>query len=186
MKKCIVILSIVMLAAQPHYMRAMDEWTVVALAGGALAISAVVNYHQSLRINTLETKLTKKRSLITMLTQERDGLKKQLEEQPTTVWDIVVKKFRDFIPFMCVKENIAPAEELALIGTLGFEKSQKRHKIAGLVTFISTNPAFTQEEKNLLSDEEEDLQRDEQALNEIGDELQKLGALIHTNEDKNT
>ncbi len=171
MKKLMLILSVVVLALQPHHIHAMDEWTLVCgslvLTGGALAISAFANYQQAQRINGLETKLTKKRALITTLTQERDGLKKQLDERPATLWDLVVKKFHTFIPFMCVKENVAPIEELALIGTLGFERSKKIHKIAGLVTFISTNANFTQEEKNLVSDEEDALQDKEQVLDDI-------------------
>lgn len=177
MKKLMITLSLLMLTAQPQQTCAMDQWTVVALAGSALVISAVINYHQAQRITTLETKLTKKKAFITTLTQERDGLKKQLE-QPVTLWSIVVKRFRDFIPFMCVKESVAPVEELALIGTLGFERSQKKHKMPGLVTFISTNPQFTKEEKNLVSDEEDELDERDRLLEDIGSDLEELDLKI--------
>lgn len=187
MKKLTTLFAFSLLITQPHQTQAMDEWTLLcgslALAGSALVVSGVVHYKQYQTIKTLrETNKTQATSLLALQQAATSPatlgeLEKEIKK-PTSLIETLTTKLFNFAPFICIKENIMTEEQRRLLEDLGFDRSHRQHKIAGLVTFISRDPNFTKEEKNLVSDEEEALTLDEKVLEDIGSELEGLNETL--------
>lgn len=142
----------------------MDEWTLVcgslALVSTALAVSACGNYYQHTRIQTLTT--------------ERDTAIRERDARPESLWKGFLEKVSAFTPFLCIKKELITPEQTTLLTSLGYSKSQRKHKVPGLTTFISNNPDFTDKEKNMVSDEEDALDERDQLLEAIGSDIEEL------------
>lgn len=183
MKKLTTLFALSLLIAQPHKTQAMDEWTLMCgsltLAGTALLVSGVVHYNQYQTIKTLrETNKTQATSLLALqqkaTTPASLGEPEKEVKRSASLVEVLTTKLFTFAPFICIKENVMTEEQRRLLEGLGFVRSDRKHKIAGLVTLISRDPNFTEAEKNLVSDEETALERDEQTLDDIGSDLEDL------------
>lgn len=167
MKKLSLICAIALLITQPYHIHAGDdEWTLACapliITTGALVLSVAYICRQAKYITTLEQEVKTKQRLIDTLTRERDA-----QATSVSTWHLILKKLHEYIPFLCVKESITPPQFTKLFNGIGFQPSMHKHKMPGLVTYISTHPHFTRQEKNMVSDEEDSLEERDQVFQDV-------------------